>query len=131
MHCAHNTHMHTHTHAHTHACTHTCMHTHAHAHTHACTHTHCMHTHTACTHAASSSEEEGEKQKHTAKKRRRNQNVEIDELSQLLPVARSYGTMMDKLSTLRMSSAYLKLNTFLTSGEQGGRRLSVYVREGG
>ena len=90
-----------------------------------------------------------DRQKTTAKKRRRNQNAEIDELSKLLPVKTlplstpmfpegglemtreaSNGTKnqpVDKISVLRITSTFLKFQEFLKSGyfseldDYGGR----------
>lgn len=91
-----------------------------------------------------------DRQKTTAKKRRRNQNAEIDELSKLLPVKTlplstamvtegglemtreaSNGTKnqpVDKISVLRITSTFLKFQEFLKNGyfsefgEGGGGR---------
>ena len=82
------------------------------------------------------------RQKSTARKRRRNQNDEIDELASLLPVKPASVSVsakqpaIDKISVLRLSSSYLKFQQFLdlcksanenrlitlfyTKGNQGG-----------
>lgn len=86
-----------------------------------------------------------DRQKTTAKKRRRNQNAEIDELAKLLPVkplpiampSGGGGGMLleassssssssgpktqpvDKISVLRITSAFLKFQEFLKNGHLG------------
>ena len=74
-----------------------------------------------------------EKQKTTARKRRRNQNVEIDELASLVPLStplvsndnpeRSLvpssgkASAIDKISVLRLTSTFLKLQNFMKESE--------------
>ena len=75
-----------------------------------------------------------DKQKTTARKRRRNQNVEIDELASLVPLStplvsnenpeRSLvsssggkGPAIDKISVLRLTSTFLKLQNFMKESE--------------
>ncbi|XP_064394272.1 circadian locomoter output cycles protein kaput-like [Halichondria panicea] len=78
-----------------------------------------------------SAEKAGPKQKQTAKKRRRNQNTEIEELSALLPIkqqatiangilARGRTQAIDKISVLRLTSAYLKFQKFLEKDNENG-----------
>lgn len=55
-----------------------------------------------------------EKPTATAKKRRRKQNVEIDELGDLLPFQ---GKTLDKLSILRLTTSYIKFQNFMTRGK--------------
>ncbi len=81
-----------------------------------------------------------DRQKTTAKKRRRNQNAEIDELAKLLPVKpihltpNNVGAVMemagledtggdkdkaqpvDKISVLRIASTYLRFQEFMKKG---------------
>lgn len=81
----------------------------------------------------SSAEQLVDRQKTTAKKRRRNQNAEIDELSKLLPVNTlpltegslemitepsngSKNQPVDKISVLRITSTFLKFQEFLKNG---------------
>lgn len=87
-----------------------------------------------------SAEQLVDRQKTTAKKRRRNQNAEIDELSKLLPVKPlPLSTLMaagdggptdqaanggknqpvDKISVLRITSTFLKFQEFLKTGYYG------------
>lgn len=71
-----------------------------------------------------------EKQKTTARKRRRNQNVEIDELATLIPLStplappsdspskslvpsNGKSSAIDKISVLRLTSTFLKLQNFM------------------
>ncbi len=74
------------------------------------------------------------KQKQTAKKRRRNQNTEIDELATLLPIkqqatiangilAKGRTQSIDKLSVLRLTTAYLKFQKFLKNDKSKGTEL--------
>lgn len=84
-----------------------------------------------------SAEQLVDRQKTTAKKRRRNQNAEIDELAKLLPVkllptpvpmypASGEGSVdmsgdsksqaVDKISVLRITSTFLKFQEFLKNG---------------
>ena len=86
-----------------------------------------------------SAEQLVDRQKTTAKKRRRNQNAEIDELAKLLPVkqlpmtphnvgvAMEFGAMVDrnkqqqqqlvdKISVLRIVSTYLRFQEFIKKG---------------
>ena len=51
-----------------------------------------------------------------AKKRRRNQNVEIDELGELLPYRRGDGKALDKLSILRLATSFFKFQNFMGTG---------------
>ena len=77
-----------------------------------------------------SAEQTTPKQKSTARKRRRNQNVEIDELASLVPLAMplvppekslvpSSGKppAIDKISVLRLTSTFLKLQNFMKDCE--------------
>ena len=80
-----------------------------------------------------SGKETVEKQKTTARKRRRNQNVEIDELASLVPLStplvsndnpeRSLvpsggkAPAIDKISVLRLTSTFLKLQNFMKESE--------------
>ena len=91
----------------------------------------------------SSAEQLIDRQKTTAKKRRRNQNAEIDELAKLLPVkpllipssevggafdffgaggsgggdaGREKNQPVDKISVLRITSTFLKFQEFLKQG---------------
>ena len=75
------------------------------------------------------------KQKSTARKRRRNQNVEIDELAALVPLSTPLlppsesssnsllassggkGSAIDKISVLRLTSTFLKLQNFMKDSE--------------
>ena len=73
------------------------------------------------------------KQKTTARKRRRNQNVEIDELATLVPLAMPLAPpdtsgqslvpssgkapAIDKISVLRLTSTFLKLQDFMKESE--------------
>ena len=77
-----------------------------------------------------------DRQKTTAKKRRRNQNAEIDELAKLLPIkplptpaapflsepegeasSRAKANQaVDKISVLRITSTFLKFQEFLSNG---------------
>lgn len=66
----------------------------------------------------SSAEQVSEKQNSTARKRRRNQNVEIDELGELLPFKPDRGKNLDKLSILRLTTSYIKFQNFMTAGQQ-------------
>jgi len=55
-----------------------------------------------------------ERQKTTARKRRRNQNVEIEELGALIPLAEGTGKQaLDKISVLRLASTYMRFRTFV------------------
>lgn len=84
-----------------------------------------------------SAEQLVDRQKTTAKKRRRNQNAEIDELAKLLPVkalplgsngsteleammgessSRGKAQAVDKISVLRITSTFLKFQEFLKNG---------------
>lgn len=84
-----------------------------------------------------SAEQLVDRQKTTAKKRRRNQNVEIDELAKLLPVkalalaapsngsqesplmgesSRAKTQSVDKISVLRITSTFLKFQEFMKNG---------------
>ena len=102
-----------------------------------------MHTHThTLTHSLSlslslpslcSSGQTVEKQKSTARKRRRNQNVEIDELATLIPLStplappsdslkslipsNGKSSAIDKISVLRLTSTFLKLQNFMKDSE--------------
>lgn len=59
-----------------------------------------------------------ERQKTTARKRRRNQNTEIEELSSLLPlpVVNTGKPGIDKISVLRLATTYIRFQDFLDSG---------------
>ncbi len=59
-----------------------------------------------------------ERQKTTARKRRRNQNTEIEELSALLPFpTEATGKPgIDKISVLRLATTYIRFQSFLDSG---------------
>ena len=100
------------------------------------THTqaHPSHTHSA--------EQVETRQKNTARKRRRNQNSEIDELAALLPikqpstlgngvVARGRNQSIDKISVLRLTSAYLKFQKYMEKDQQKGVCVCVCVGGGG
>ena len=89
---------------------------HTHTHTHVHTHTH-------------SAEQLERRHQESARKRRRNQNSEIDELAALLPikqpstlgngiVARGRNQRIDKMSILRLTSAYLKLQKYMEKDQQ-------------
>ena len=86
------------------------------------------------THHTYSAEQTTAKQKSTARKRRRNQNVEIDELATLVPLSTplvpsnnsvrslvpSNGgkpPAIDKISVLRLTSTFLKLQNFMKDSE--------------
>ena len=60
--------------------------------------------------------ESSERQNTTARKRRRNQNVEIDELGELLPFKPDNGKSLDKLSILRLTTSFMKFQNFMSSG---------------
>ena len=51
-----------------------------------------------------------------ARKRRRRQNTEIDELGELLPAELTEGKALDKISTLRLTISYLRFQSFLGLG---------------
>ena len=53
----------------------------------------------------------------TAKKRRRNQNVEFDELGELLPFISDGGKPRDKLCILRLTTSCLKFQNFMRLGQ--------------
>ena len=53
----------------------------------------------------------------TARKRRQNQNVEIDELASLVPLAQMSLVPSDKLSVLRLATTFLKLQSFMKESE--------------
>ena len=73
------------------------------------THTH-THSHSA--------EQLVERQKVTARKRRKNQNVEIEELGALIPVSEGAGKQaLDKISVLRLASTYMRFRKFVESGK--------------
>ena len=75
---------------------------------------HFAHTHTH-THSA---EQLVERQKVTARKRRKNQNVEIEELGALIPVSEGPGKQaLDKISVLRLASTYMRFRKFVESGK--------------
>ena len=58
-----------------------------------------------------------ERQKTTARKRRRNQNTEIEELGELLPVVPVQTRQgIDKISVLRLASTYMRFREFLATG---------------
>ena len=59
---------------------------------------------------------DGVRQNVVAKKRRRNQNVEIDELGELLPYRRADGKALDKLSVLQLATSFFKFQNFMTTG---------------
>ena len=59
---------------------------------------------------------DGVRQNAVAKKRRRNQNVEIDELGELLPYRRADGKALDKLSILRLTTSLFKFQNFMSRG---------------
>jgi hypothetical protein len=60
--------------------------------------------------------QDGVRQNVVAKKRRRNQNVEIDELGELVPYRRADGKALDKLSVLRLTTSFFKFQDFMTTG---------------
>ena len=76
------------------------------------THTH-THTHTHSAKQAASKRLKSV----TARKRRRNQNVEIDELASLVPLAQTSLVPSDKLSVLRLATTFLKLQSFMNESE--------------
>lgn len=53
----------------------------------------------------------------TARKRRQNQNVEIDELASLVPLAQTSLVPMERLSVLRLATTFLKLQSFMKESE--------------
>ena len=53
----------------------------------------------------------------TSRKRRQNQNVEIDELASLVPLAQTSLVPSDKLSVLRLATTFLKLQSFMKESE--------------
>ena len=53
----------------------------------------------------------------TARKRRQNQNVEIDELASLVPLSQTSPVLSDKLSVLRLVTTFLKLQNFMKDSE--------------
>lgn len=53
----------------------------------------------------------------TSRKRRQNQNVEIDELASLVPLAQTSLVPWDKLSVLRLATTFLKLQSFMKESE--------------
>ena len=53
----------------------------------------------------------------TARKRRQNQNGEIDELASLVPLAQMSLAPSDKLSVLRLATTFLKLQSFMKDSE--------------
>ncbi len=69
-------------------------------------------------HISHSAEQMVQRQKTTARKRRRNQNTEIEELSALLPFPTATNAKLgiDKISVLRLATTYLRFQTFLESG---------------
>ena len=66
---------------------------------------------------SSSAEQSSERQNTTARKRRRNQNVEIDELGDLLPFKPDNGKSLDKLSILRLTTSFMRFQNFMSSGK--------------
>lgn len=76
-----------------------------------------------------SAEQAETRQKQTARKRRRNQNSEIDDLAALLPIkqpstiangilARGRTQSVDKISVLRLTSAFLKFQQYMENDQQ-------------
>ena len=66
----------------------------------------------------SSAEKAVKQHKLTARKRRRNQNDEIEELAELLTFKPDTGKTLDKISVLRLTSSYIKFQNFMKSGER-------------
>ena len=64
-----------------------------------------------------SAEQVVERQKKTARKRRRNQNDEIEELGELLPFQPENGKNVDKISILRLTTSYLRFQNFMSAGD--------------
>ena len=75
------------------------------------THTH---THTLSLSLSLSNGALVERQNAVAKKRRRHQNVEMDELGELLPYRRNDGKSLDKLAVLRLTNSLFKLQSFMS-----------------
>ena len=67
--------------------------------------------------AASRDSAEGKKSQKASYRRRKDQNTEISELEAMLPWSQK-GSGIDKISVLRLTTAYMKFQSFWQEGMQ-------------